>query len=124
MSPRRKREVRKEVKKEVRREPRVSIFVRVDFKDKEDFIYYYSRNLSKGGIFIQTVAPLPPETPVILQLTLPGNPQTLEIESRVIWSRKDEEVEGNKVIPGMGVQFLRLDEQSKKLLENFLKGKS
>jgi uncharacterized protein (TIGR02266 family) len=126
MSPRREKEVKKvvrrEVEKETRREPRVSIFVRVDFKDKEDFIFYYSRNLSKGGIFIQTVDPLPTGTPIILQLTLPGNPHPLEIESKVVWSRKDEE-EGTKVIPGMGIQFLGLEDQSKKLLDDFLKGK-
>ncbi|UCD84320.1 MAG: TIGR02266 family protein [Deltaproteobacteria bacterium] len=111
-------------RKNTRREPRVSIFVRVDFKDKEDFIYYYSRNLSRGGIFIQTVDPLPPGTPIFLQLTLPGSTLPLEIESKVIWSRKEEEEGGTKVIPGMGIQFVRLDEQSKKLLDDFLKGKS
>jgi hypothetical protein len=101
-----KKEIRKVVRKELRKEPRVSIFVRVDFKDKEDFIYYYSRNLSRGGIFIQTVDPLPPGTPIFLQL------------------RKEENEVGNKAIPGMGIQFLRIDEQNKKLLDDFLKGRS
>jgi molecular chaperone DnaK len=119
-----KKEVSKVVRKESRKEPRVSIFVRVDFKDKEDFIYYYSRNLSRGGIFIQTVDPLPPGTPIFLQLSLPGNTQPLEIESKVIWSRKEENEEGNKSIPGMGIQFLRIDEQNKKILDDFLKGRS
>lgn len=119
-----KKEVSKVVRKESRKEPRVSIFVRVDFKDKEDFIYYYSRNLSRGGIFIQTVDPLPPGTPIFLQLSLPGNPQPLEVESKVIWSRKEENEEGNKSIPGMGIQFLRIDEQNKKILDDFLKGRS
>ena len=64
-----------------------------------------SRNLSRGGMFIETDEPLPPETEVALEFGLPDGHSPIAPTAQVIWSGDSEAGDSR----GMGLQFLALD---------------
>ncbi|MCC6558985.1 MAG: PilZ domain-containing protein [Polyangiaceae bacterium] len=53
------------------------------------------RDISLGGMFIETLTPAPFGAPVIVYLSLPGLRQEVAVRSTVRWTMPD----------GMGVQF-------------------
>lgn len=61
-------------------------------------------NLSRGGMFIATKQPAPPDAQVSLTFTLPNLSHTFTVLARVVWTR-GEQTEPSATI-GMGVQFL------------------
>jgi uncharacterized protein (TIGR02266 family) len=61
-------------------------------------------NLSRGGMFISTPQPAPPESQVSLTFTLPTLSHTFSVLARVVWMRK--EAMEPSTTEGMGVQFL------------------
>src|SRR3954468_21701252 len=90
-----------------RRLPRLPIHLRVEYRTTGAFLVSYSINLSKGGIFIETAAPLAIGENVSLALEVPRAGQ-LQVDGLVAWVRKDSP---DGLPDGMGVQFARLDER-------------
>ncbi|MFQ5847981.1 MAG: TIGR02266 family protein [Candidatus Methylomirabilales bacterium] len=61
-------------------------------------------NLSRGGMFVATTHPAPPETEVTLHFTLPDLRSPLRVRARVVWTRG--KATGPGLLTGMGIQFL------------------
>lgn len=57
-----------------------------------------ARDLSLGGMFIETAAPLPFGTRVVVSIPLPSSPATLQVAAVVRWVDDS----------GIGVQFMNL----------------
>lgn len=57
------------------------------------------RNLSEGGVAIETRSPLSPMTLVNLTLELPNEPKPIDLMGRVMWATED----------AMGVRFEQTD---------------
>jgi uncharacterized protein (TIGR02266 family) len=74
------------------------------------------RNLSRGGMFVQTDLPLPPATEVALEFGLPDGHSVLEPTAQVIWSCEHEA----DAPCGMGLQFLALDRASAERIDAFV----
>ncbi len=68
-------------------------------------------NLSKGGLGIRTMSPLPPGSKVRARFRLPGSSDDIEAESRVAWS--DRRV-------GMGLQFEKVDAPAQTAIDEFV----
>ena len=78
-----------------------------------NFLFEYSTNISKGGIFIETHHPLPLGTEIVLRFTPPGEAQEqLEVEGDVVWVNPFKP-EGENFNPGMGIQFKNLSDENK-----------
>ena len=61
-------------------------------------------NLSSGGIFIKADNPLPIDSPLSMWFHLPGDPERMDVQGRVVWIKQK-----SSVLPaGMGVQFTEL----------------
>lgn len=75
-----------------------------------------SRNLSRGGMFIETDAPLPTATEVALEFGLPDGRSPLVPTAQVVWS--GEALDGSA--HGMGLQFLALDRNSAERIDAFV----
>lgn len=73
-------------------------------------------NISGGGIFVQTTNPLPVGSEVLLRLAFPKVPKLIEVLGRVIWT--NEYHKGMTSIPGMGIQFLNLNEESRRFIND------
>jgi two-component system cell cycle response regulator len=74
------------------------------------------RNLSRGGVFVETDARLPPETEVALEFGLPDGHSPLVPTAQVIWSGEDI-AEARR---GMGLQFLAVDRRSAERIDAFV----
>ena len=73
-----------------------------------------------GGVFIESVAPLPAGSEIHLDFTLPGRIGHIRVEGIVVWSRPEAKAEGLQ--PGMGIQFKQVAEDDReKILELVMK---
>jgi uncharacterized protein (TIGR02266 family) len=93
----------------------LSILVQYRFNSLEEFLAEYSVNISVGGMFICTQKPRPEGSMIYLQFALRNGHKLIEGLGRVV------RVNGpNSEEPGMGVEFVNLDEESANLIEEIV----
>lgn len=88
--------------------------IAVRFPHFEEFVTAYSRNISITGMFLQSDRPQPPGTTFNFQFTVTDDWQLISGKGEVVWVRLKDE--GPDRPAGMGVRFLELDPQSKRLV--------
>jgi uncharacterized protein (TIGR02266 family) len=105
----------KEIRFEERRkEYRLPYNEKVILTDGNRSITAYAANISRGGLFIMSLEPLPIDTQADLAFCLPNQEQSFCVKAKVahiIFDRQRCEVEC-----GMGTQFLDLNESQKSIL--------
>lgn len=100
-----------------RKDNRVPIQLKVDIESPNDhYLFEYSSNLSRNGIFIHTLDPLPAGTYVNIQFLLPDD-TPIRTRGMVIWVNTDEDDED----VGMGIKFMGLAEEERDRILNSLK---
>jgi CRP/FNR family cyclic AMP-dependent transcriptional regulator len=104
----------------VRSEPRVLKTLSLSYKDKQSFLKVYTGNISNGGLFIKTKTPLDEGEQFILKLQLPELSEPITIKCKVAWAKKQEDGP-DKLPPGMGVQFMEMNEKGKKTLNEYVR---
>lgn len=107
-----------EMKIEKRRDPRTLIKIKIDYKSKGAYLYSYSKDLSEGGIFIQTKSPLKVGERIKLKFILPELLEKIETWGEVAWVN-EAGTEG--LTEGMGVRFVDLDDRKAKLIEDVIR---
>lgn len=103
---------------ERRGEDRGAITLRVDYRRLNTFFADYTKNISKGGTFIQTTRPLEIGTELVLVLTIPAPNEVdtgieaapvpslqLELRGKVRWIVEEADASPERP-PGMGIEFL------------------
>ena len=76
--------------------------------------------ISAGGIFLRTHAPLPEGRMVTLRLSLPGSSRDFTVLARVVRT-----VQGGVLRePGMGLRFLDLPAGARGVIEDYVRGRS
>jgi uncharacterized protein (TIGR02266 family) len=80
----------------------------------ENFVTEYSANLSTTGMFIVSTKPLPPATTFHFEFSVADDWKLIRGTARVVWTRYKKE--GAERPPGMGVKFLELDTESRRLV--------
>jgi two-component system alkaline phosphatase synthesis response regulator PhoP len=75
------------------------------------------RNLSRGGIFVESPRPLPAQAEVSLCFQLPDSPFEYTPTARVLWHREAQESAQGV---GMGMRFLEIDGTTVRLLEDYV----
>lgn len=101
-----------------RQSPRVRMQAQVDFESEDNFFNGFSANISDGGVFVATVNVLPLGTSVDIGFTLPTG-ERIECKGVVRWVREIDDKQPD-VFPGMGVQFVDLEERGAKAIESFI----
>src|SRR5687768_1858653 len=107
-------------RRERRGETRQPIELKVEYQRLNAFLADYTKNISRGGSFIQTDKPLPVGTEFVFRLIVPGLGEPLRIRGQVKWVV--EPVAGAEVgeapvaPPGMGIRFLYADEEDRRSL--------
>jgi uncharacterized protein (TIGR02266 family) len=99
--------------RERREHPRLSIAVEVDFKSGCNFYSARVRDISVGGLFIETEAPLAIGVQLVVDLKFLK--QHLRVDSEVMWVLSD----GDRPV-GVGVKFLDLRPAARKSVEAFM----
>jgi len=98
---------------------RINLITKVTHLRGDFFHYYYSRDLSLGGIFLETREPFPAGATVMLEFPLPGISHRVTCQGKVV--RVTLPVENAPgLVPGMGIQFTELDEETQGMLAEFI----
>src|SRR5262245_31444042 len=103
---------------EKRQAPRVEHELLVAYKTVGGFISEWAVNLSRGGLFVNTRNPLPMGTIVRLMVNLPGVAFPFDLAGRVV--RVEAVDNGANVAPGMGIEFLEVDDKTREDLAAFV----
>jgi uncharacterized protein (TIGR02266 family) len=88
--------------------------VRIGFVDHE--AWGWSRNVSRGGMFVEADASMEPDTELRLRFSLPDRPAALAPTAKVVWRRPAS----TTLRPGMGLQFLRLDSSAAQQIDAYV----
>lgn len=105
---------------EKRIHPRKTLRTQVVFEDEtgEGFIYFYSTDISLGGIFLESDIPLKQGTRVFLSFSLGDARQPLRVTAQVV--RIEKQSHSTTPVIGMGVQFVDLPEPYRKAIYSFI----
>jgi len=96
-----------------RREERVTI--NKEFESFDAFVSEYVSNISRTGVFVRSMQPLPIGTKVNLRFTvLMDDVETVEGIGQVVRLHDDP--------PGMGLVFVELSQTSQRIIEKLLTG--
>jgi uncharacterized protein (TIGR02266 family) len=99
--------------KDNRQHPRLSIAVDVDVTSGSNFYAGRTRDLSLGGLFVETDVGLPIGAQIDVKLKLPKGVYLVACE--VVWQLADK---AHTV--GVGVRFLQLSLGAKRAIEDFM----
>ncbi len=98
--------------------PRCRASLKINYSSFSEFITEYTRNVSRGGMFINTKRHHEINETVDIQLHVPGIDQPLNIACEVIrvhiHNVPDDEA-------GIGVKFIDMDDQSRRALITYIK---
>jgi len=104
---------------ERRRARRVPVEIQIQYETADGFFQDYIRNLSLGGIFIETPKPLPMNTKLKVQFSLPDMSAPIVAEGVVVHTLRVGQPK-NPSVSGMGIRFSELEPSSKEILESYL----
>jgi uncharacterized protein (TIGR02266 family) len=77
-----------------------------------------TRNISLGGVFVETTTPLPLQTRLQIRFRIPTQPEPIEVAGEVRWV----EPGGVDQLPGMGIRFQGLRAREVWALNRFFQG--
>ena len=107
--------------KDERTDGRFNASLKVSYNSYNEFITEYSKNVSRGGIFINTKRHHKISEIVDLSLVVPGLDHALKITGEVmhikIHNVPDEDA-------GIGIKFIDIDSESRKALIEFIKSRN
>ncbi len=95
----------------------VTLTLRLAYGSVDEFIERYSLNISRGGLFVRTLDPLPVGTEVVLAIDLESGDRIIHGRGLVCWSTAPSAPGEPPRVPGMGVKFVELDPQSRALVQ-------
>jgi len=99
-----------------RAQPRAPLALKVHYRTTEGKEFDgLTGGIGGGGLFIESSTPLPPGTELSVEFALPDRPwDKLKARAKVAWTRNKPE--RYLLFPGMGVQFVDIDQKAQHLL--------
>lgn len=76
-----------------------------------------ARNLSRGGLFVETAQPAALENEVRLRFALPELPHEFSPTAQVVWRSPHD---SSEQLAGMGLRFLEIDSDAEKQLDDYI----
>ena len=92
---------------------------RVKEAEKGRVFFGYAKNISRGGLFIQTINPKKESEKYKIEFTLPGKKKPVTCTSKVIWKR--EYLPNARYEPGMGLKFVDIKEKNAQEIDEWVK---
>lgn len=105
-----------------RKDSRVEATIEVRYKSIKDFLIEYTRNISRGGIFLATSEPLPEGSKIRLVFYLPDSSKEIRIIGEVIHALTKERGRQRGQEPGMGIEFIDFSPSSKREISRYIEG--
>lgn len=109
---------------DTRKDTRAPVSLKVRFKSAtvDEFIEQYSTDISRGGIFIKSKSPMPVGTLLKFEFELKDNSPLIHGVGRVVWKRDPDPAKPD-MPPGMGIKFIKMDSQSRAVVERIVGGR-
>lgn len=105
-----------------RKDPRakvLSMTVRYKSATLDEFIEHHSHDVSRGGMYIKTPQPFPPGTLLKFEVKIAADQKVIQGVGRVVWRRDAEEASPDHPA-GMGVKFIKLDDDSRDIIDQLV----
>jgi len=101
---------------------RIDARIKVSFKSTGEFIEEYTKNLSRGGIFLKTDKLLDPNARIELMMVFPNSKKEHKIIGKVtrlvVMSHPESE---DKQIYGVGIHFLKMEDRTMEAIDEIYK---
>ncbi|HEY5955104.1 MAG TPA: TIGR02266 family protein [Polyangiaceae bacterium] len=107
---------------QTRKDPRakvLSMTVRYKSATLDEFIEHHSHDVSRGGMFIKTPQAFPPGTLLKFEVRIAEDRKVMQGVGRVVWKRDVAAADAERPA-GMGVKFIKLDDDSRRLIDQLL----
>ncbi|MEE2787173.1 MAG: TIGR02266 family protein [Myxococcota bacterium] len=101
-----------------RKTPRVPVEIRVEYERFNRFVSEYTRDISRGGMFIRSESPLEVGSEVYLTLSFPHHNDDITLLAKVVHVVLAQ----NSAEPGMGVRFNFMDSDESRALHRLVDG--
>ena len=101
-----------------RKTPRVPVEIRVEYERFNRFVSEYTRDISRGGMFIRSESPLDVGTDVYVTLSFPHHKDDITLMAHVVRIVSPQE----SAEPGMGVRFAFADSDESRALHRLVDG--
>jgi molecular chaperone DnaK len=98
----------------------VGLRVKLSYGSVDEFVERFATNISRGGVFIRTRDPKPVGTQVDLELRLSQGDLVVRARGVVRWIAEEDRAARPPAAPGMGIEFLALDEASRQVVERIV----
>jgi len=98
--------------------PRATAHVAIDIQSEHNFWSGLTMNMSEGGVFVATYHVVPVGTLLAVQLQLPFRDEPIVALAEVRWTRGYSGQDD--VPPGLGLQFVDVDEASLVAIRRFV----
>jgi len=105
---------------DLREKARISTKLKLQLRDSGHGMDAYVMNMSTGGAFIKTNQLLPVDAEFAFSLQLPGDPEIMYIDGRVVWTK----FVCNSSPAGMGIQFINILPDHQKKISAFVEQNS
>ena len=105
-----------------RKDPRakvLSMTVRYKSATLDEFIEHHSHDVSRGGMYIKTPQPFPPGTLLKFEVKIAADQRVMQGVGRVVWRREADDASVDHPA-GMGVKFIKLDNESKDIIDQLV----
>jgi uncharacterized protein (TIGR02266 family) len=93
--------------------PRLELNVYVDYTGSEVLLFHKARNISLGGICIQSASVEDVGTIVELVLNFPDLDASLAVQGEVVWANREAPMD-------MGIRYVDLDNERRDTLRKYL----
>ena len=110
---------------DTRKDPRAKVLtmtVRYKSATLDEFIEHHSHDVSRGGMFIKTPSPFPPGTLLKFEVKIAEDKKVMQGVGRVVWKRESTDASSDNP-SGMGVKFIKIDDDSTKVIDTLVKGR-
>ncbi|MFH1017777.1 MAG: PilZ domain-containing protein [Pseudomonadota bacterium] len=93
--------------REKRKYPRIEAKVQVTFRTVQDLVAEYTKNISKGGIFLKTDQLLDPNAEIDLLMSFPNDLGDFHVKGRVVrLVSMSHPTDAARQLYGAGIRFL------------------
>jgi uncharacterized protein (TIGR02266 family) len=108
-------------KKEKRLYPRRPIRTQVVFEneDSEGILYFFSTDISAGGLFIESDIPIKTGTQVFLRFSLTPKSKPIQATGEVVRVMKHEKKDGEGKV-GIGIRFIYIHPLDRQLIQDYI----
>ena len=95
----------------------------VPYRQSGNYLFDFSHSISQGGIFLETNEPKELGSKIELTFSFPGNKKEINAQGQVVWIQ-EALADREDCVPGMGVQFIKLEDADRVKLHDFVNSKN